>query len=310
MTASVSSPAAPAAGPLRWLFGNPYLLLILTMAMWGGHSVVSRLAVGEISPATLTCLRWSVVCGVMVPLSARGLRQHWPVLRPRLGYLAVMGALGYTSYNILLYWSAHTTTAINISIINAAMPALIFAGAFVAYRQPVLPLQWLGLLVSMGGVLVTAAKGEPANLLALSVNQGDVLILIATVLYAGYSVLLRRRPPVPAPVFFTAMALAAAAASFVVLGVEIAAGDFFIPTWKGWAALVFVAIFPSLLSQIFFMRAVELIGPGRAGLFTNLMPLFGAGFAMLVLGEVLAPYHIVALALVIGGILLAELRRR
>lgn len=280
------------------------------MAMWGGHSVVSRLAVGEISPAMLTFLRWFVVLSVMLVLSGRGLRQHWPVLRPRVGYLALMGTLGYTSYNILLYWSAHTTTAINISIINAAMPALIFAGAFVAYRQPVLPLQWLGLLVSIAGVVVTAAKGEPANLLSLSVNQGDILILIATILYAGYSVLLRRRPPVPSMVFFTALALAAALASVVVLGIEVAAGEFFWPTWKGWAALVFVAIFPSLLSQIFFMRAVELIGPGRAGLFTNLMPLFGAGFAMLFIGEVLAPYHVVALVLVIGGILLAELRRR
>src|SRR3546814_7176201 len=83
MSASVSSPAAPSAkpsakspsGPVGWLYDNPYLLLILTMAMWGGHSVVSRLAVGEISPATLTCLRWLIVCSFMLTLSWRaGLR--------------------------------------------------------------------------------------------------------------------------------------------------------------------------------------------------------------------------------------------
>ena len=314
MSASVSSSAAPAgtpaAGPVRWLFDNPYLLLVLTMAMWGGHSVVSRLAVGQISPATLTCLRWVLVSSFMLSLSWRGVRAHWPQLRPRLGYFALMGPLGYTSYNMLLYWSAHTTTAINISIINAAMPAIIFAGAFLMFRQRVLPLQWVGMLVSIAGVVITAAKGDPANLLALSVNQGDILILIATVLYAGYSVLLRKRPGVPSLVFFTMLALAAAVASVIVLGVEVTAGGFFWPTWKGWLALAFVAIFPSLLSQIFFIRAVELIGPGRAGLFTNLMPLFGAGFAMLFIGEVLSPYHVVALVLVIGGILLAEWRRR
>src|SRR3546814_14539985 len=74
------------------------------------------------------------------------------------------------------------------------MPALIFAGAFLVFRQRVLPLQWLGLLVSIAGVVITAAKGDPATLLSLSVNQGDILILIATILYAGYSVLLRKRP--------------------------------------------------------------------------------------------------------------------
>src|SRR3546814_14015599 len=113
-----------------------------------------------------------------------------------------MGPLGFTSYNMLLYWSAHTTTAINISIINAAMPSLIFAGAFLVFRQRVLPLQWLGLLVSIAGVVLTAAKGDPAPLLSLSVNQGHILILIETTLYDVYSVLLRQRPAVPTPAFF------------------------------------------------------------------------------------------------------------
>jgi len=137
----------------------------------------------------------------------------------------------------------------------------------------------------------------------------DILILIAVVFYSGYSLLLRRRPLVPSLVFFAALTPAALLTSFLPLAYEIAAGEFFLPTLKGWLLLVYVAIFPSLLSQVFFMRGVELLGPGRAGLFTNLMPLFGASFAMLILGEVLAWYHVVALVLVIGGILLAEWRR-
>lgn len=304
------SAPSPASGPAKGLFSNPYLLLVLTMAMWGGHSVVSRLAVGEISPASLTFLRWVVVASLMIGVAGRGLREHWPVLKPRLGYLAAMGSLGYTAYNILLYWSAHYTTAININIINGAMPALIFLGALLVFGQPVRPLQWVGTIVSMVGVTLTAAKGDLSTLLELTINRGDILILVATALYAGYSVLLRNRPMVPSLVFFAAMAPAAALSSILLLGVEIAAGEFFWPTWKGWVALIYVAIFPSLLSQIFFIRAVELIGAGRAGLFTNLMPLFGASFAMLILGEALAWYHVVALALVLGGILLAEWNQR
>jgi drug/metabolite transporter (DMT)-like permease len=302
-----SQPAA--AGKSSGLFSNPYLLLTLTMAMWGGHSVVSRMAVGEISPASLTLLRWLIVASIMFVIARRGLREHWPVLKPRIPYLAMMGALGYTSYNILLYWSAYTTTAININIINAAMPAMILIGALIFYRQPVTVLQWIGMLVSMAGVVLTAAKGDLQHLLALTVNRGDILILIAVIFYAGYSLLLRRRPMVPSLVLFAALTPAALLTSFLPLAFEIARGEFFWPTAKGWLLLIYVAIFPSLLSQVFFMRGVELIGPGRAGLFTNLMPLFGASFAMLILGEVLAWYHMVALVLVIGGILLAELKR-
>lgn len=290
------------------LFANPYLLLVLTTAMWGGHSVVSRLAVGEISPASLTFLRWFIVAGIMLSLRGQGLREYWPVLKPRMVYLALMGALGYTSYNILLYWSAHSTTAINISIINGAMPAMIFAGAFLAFGQRIAAIQWIGMLISTAGVILTGAKGDLQHLLDLTINRGDILILIAVILYSGYSVLLRKRPLVPSLVFFAAMTPAALVSSLIPLGLEIASGEFFWPSARGWLLLIYVAICPSLLSQIFFIRAVELIGAGRAGLFTNLMPLFGAGLAVLILGETLALYHIVALVLVLGGILLAEWR--
>lgn len=294
---------------LTGLFANPYLLLVLTTAMWGGHSVVSRMAVGEISPGSLTLLRWIIVASIMLSLRWQGLREHWPTLRPRIWYLAGMGALGYTSYNILLYWSAYTTTAINISIINAAMPAMILIGALLVFGQRVTVLQWIGTVVSMAGVVLTGAKGDLQHLLDLAISRGDILILIAVILYSGYSVLLRTRPLVPSLVFFAALTPAALLSSFVPLAFEIAAGDFYWPSGKGWLLLLYVAIFPSLLSQIFFIRAVELIGAGRAGLFTNLMPLFGASFAILILGEELALYHVVALVLVLGGILLAEWKR-
>lgn len=306
----MSAPPSAIKSLATGLFANPYLLLVLTTAMWGGHSVVSRMAVGEISPASLTCLRWLIVASIMLSLRMQGLREHWPALKPRIGYLALMGALGYTSYNILLYWSAYTTTAINISIINAAMPAMILIGALLVFGQRVTVLQWIGTVVSMAGVVLTGAKGDLQHLLDLTISRGDILILIAVVLYSGYSVLLRTRPLVPSLVFFAALTPAALLSSFVPLAFEIAAGDFYWPSGKGWLLLLYVAIFPSLLSQIFFIRAVELIGAGRAGLFTNLMPLFGASFAILILGEELALYHVVALVLVLGGILLAEWKRQ
>ena len=294
---------------IQTLYSKPYLLLVCTMAMWGGHSVVSRMAVGEISPASLTCLRWLVVASIMFSVSGRGVRDNWPLLKPRMLYLAGMGTLGYTAYNILLYWSAHTTTAINIGIINAAMPAMILLGALAMFGQPVRLLQWIGLIVSMTGVLLTAAKGDFGNLLTLSITRGDLEILIAVIFYAGYSVLLRNRPLVPGMVFFAALAVAALVSSLFLLVAEILTGGFFMPSWKGWAVLIYVAIFPSLLAQLFYIRGVELIGPGRAGLFNNLIPLFSAAFAMLILGEQPEIYHYIALALVLGGIFLAELRR-
>jgi len=87
---------------------------------------------------------------------------------------------------------------------------------------------------------------------------------------------------------------------------EISSGTVIWPTLRGWLIILYVGLFPSFVSQILFMRGVELIGPGRAGLFVNLVPIFGALLAVLILGEPFAPYHAVGLALVLGGIWLAE----
>ncbi|MGB1007646.1 MAG: EamA family transporter, partial [Thalassobaculaceae bacterium] len=103
-----------------------------------------------------------------------------------------------------------------------------------------------------------------------------------------------------------AMSIGALVASMPLLAVEVARGTFVWPTLEGWAIIAFVVIGPSFLSQIFFMRGVELVGPGRAGVFVNLVPVFAAGLSVLILGEHFAVYHGLALVFVLGGIALSE----
>jgi drug/metabolite transporter (DMT)-like permease len=158
----------------------------------------------------------------------------------------------------------------------------------------------------MVGVAAIASQGDIARLMALAFNGGDLIMVLASVLYAGYTVGLRARPQVSGLGFFTAMAAVAFVTSITLLGLEIANGAFIQPTLKGLALLLYVAIFPSLLAQIFYMRGVELIGPGRAGVFVNLVPVFGALLAVILLGESFAAYHVVALLLVAIGIGIAE----
>jgi drug/metabolite transporter (DMT)-like permease len=135
---------------------------------------------------------------------------------------------------------------------------------------------------------------------------GDVFMLIACASYAVYTLALRDRPKVSGFVFFSVLALAALMISLPLLAWEIAAGEVIWPDLRGFAFLLFVTLFPSLLSQIFFMRGVELIGPSRAGLFVNLVPVFGAFLGVAILGEPFRWYHAVGLVLVLGGIWLAE----
>jgi drug/metabolite transporter (DMT)-like permease len=296
----------PRAGLLRSAWTSPILLLVLTTLIWAGHSIVGRLAVGQVGPMTLTCLRWAVALGPILIAARPALRRDWPALRARWLYLAVMGTAGYTVFVALFYVAAHRTSALNLSIIQGAIPALVLLGARLFLGVRFTALQAVGAIVTMVGVAVIAAQGEPARLLSLAFNSGDVLIMVAAVIYAGYTIGLRQRPHVSGLSMLAAMAFAALVTSIPLMVWEIASGGFIWPTGKGLLALVYVAIGPAFVSQIFFMRGVELIGPGRAGVFVNLVPVFGAIMAVALLSEPFAAYHVVALALVIGGIALAQ----
>ncbi len=289
-------------------WANAYLLLTMTTLMWGGNAVASRLAVGHISPMALTSLRWVFVCAVLPLLLRRELKEYRPLLMAHRWRIIALGTIGFTTFNALMYLAAYSTTAINIGILQGAIPVFVLIGAFLVYRTPIGWMQALGVAVTILGVVVTASRGDYHLLSTLSFVPGDLWMIIACVFYAGYTVGLRSRPAMPGLVFFTALAIVACVASLPLLGLEIWMGRIVWPTTLGWLILAFVVIGPSLLSQLFFMRAVELIGPGRAGVFVNLVPVFAPLLAVLILGEEIALYHGLALALVLGGIWIAERR--
>jgi drug/metabolite transporter (DMT)-like permease len=154
--------------------------------------------------------------------------------------------------------------------------------------------------------MIVASSGDFINLKNLSFNFGDILMICACVLYAGYTVGLRNRPQVSAMGMFTVMAGAAFLSSLVMVGFEIYLGHFLAPSLKGWGIAILITLFPSFLAQLAFIHAVRMIGPGRSGVMVNLAPIFAAGLSVMILGEPFQFYHGLALSFVLGGILLSE----
>jgi drug/metabolite transporter (DMT)-like permease len=277
-----------------------------TSLIWAGHAVVGKLAVGEIGPMTLTFLRWSLAIGPILFAARHNIPRDFPLLGKRWLYVASLGALGYTGFNGLFYASAHYTGALNMALIQACIPALVLIGAALGFGARPTLAQTAGAAATMAGVAAIASQGDPARLLKLAFNFGDALLLIACVLYAYYTLALRYKPPVSSIGFLAAMALAALVTSIPPFVYEVWTEGMRFPSATGFAVLVYAALGPAFSAQLFFMRGVELIGPGRAGVFVNLVPIFGAFLAVVLLGEPLAAYHLVALALVIGGVVLAQ----
>ncbi len=303
-TASEHLPDRSRRAPVAWL------LLSITSLCWSANTIFAKLAVGEVSPITLVALRWLLVLLMLAPFARRPLIRDWPTLRPQLARIALMGAFGYTSFNVLFYVAAHHTTAVNLGITQAVMPIFIFLIAFVRFRIAVTPLQVVGVIAAMAGVMLVVAQGDWGRLVAVQFNSGDLISLSAVLLYAAYTVSLRSRPLVSPLSFFAVLAAAAFVTSLPLAAYEWLVGDLLWPTETGWVLIVAIALLPSLLGQLLFIRAVEIVGPGRAGLFVNLTPVFAAGLAVGFLGESFRWYHGAALGLVFLGIWASERGRR
>ncbi|SFJ57561.1 DMT family transporter [Aerobium aerolatum] len=285
---------------------NAYVLLLLTMLMWGGNAVAGKMAVGHISPMVLTTFRWLGAVALMLAIGIPQLRRDWHVVRPRLLYLFLLGAAGFTLFNAAMYTALTFTTVINVSIEQAGMPMFIFIANFVLYRIGVSAGQVIGFSLSMVGVALTATHGNLLTLSEQQINSGDLLMLAAVLLYAGYTIALRYKPAIHWKSLMSVMAVAAALTSLPFMAWEVATDAAIWPDMRGWGIVLYTAIFPSVVSQLFYVRAVDLIGANRAGLFINLVPIFGTILSIAILGEDLEMYHIAALVMVLGGIWLAE----
>jgi drug/metabolite transporter (DMT)-like permease len=283
--------------------GRAYFFLSMTAVCWGANAVLAKLAVGEVSPMILITLRWGGALLLLVVFANQYFRRDWKALRRHLTFLMVMGVFGFTA---LLYLSAYSTSALNIGILQGSIPALVLLGAFLFYRTPVSILQKTGVSMTFVGVLVVAFGGDVSQVLELTMNRGDLIMLIACIFYAGYTIGLRKRPETSSLGLFTGLAAAAFIATVPLAIIEVASGDYMWPSTKGWVVVALVTLFPSFLAQICFMQGVALIGPGRAGVFINLVPIFAAIFAVVYLGEQFEFFHGAALMLVFGGIWVSE----
>jgi drug/metabolite transporter (DMT)-like permease len=287
-------------------FDRPYLLLTLTTLFWAGNAIAGKLAAGVIPPFTLTFVRWTLVIAIVYAVARPHLATHRETIRKHGLFVMFLGVLGFSFFNFALYGALNFTSALNVSIEQSAFPSVVMLLMFIIYRERISALQGLGVLLSVVGILITVSQGSVGRLMALEFNIGDVIMMTGVFVYSLYSILLRYKPQLPWQVFMLLMAIGATVTAFPLAVWEVSQGVYPQASWKVPALLAYIVIFPSLLSQVFWVRGVELIGPSRASVFINLVPVFGSGLAVVIIGEAFASYHAAGIVFVVSGVMLAE----
>jgi drug/metabolite transporter (DMT)-like permease len=287
------------------LYDRPYLLLTLAVLFWAGNFILGRAFHEDIPPITLAFWRWLGAAVLVTWPALTHLRRDLPQLIRHWPIVLLLSTLGIAAFNTLAYSGLHFTGAINAFLIQSLMPVMIVLLSWVIFRDRVTRLQAVGIMVSLCGAVTIIARGDLDVLFSLSVNRGDLLVSAAIACYAGYSVMLRKRPHVH-PLAFIAIIFWIGTLILLPLylweTLTVATLEL-----KPATILVigYVMIFPSIVSYLCYNRGVELVGANRAGLFIHLMPVFGSLMAILFLGEIFFWFHGLGILLIGAGIYLA-----
>lgn len=298
-------------------FLHPYLMLALAPVIWATSNITGKLSVGLLTPYQFTFYRWLCAALLLTLCAFPHIRRDFPVLWARKWWLLLWGGSAFALFNILLYGAFNSGAKIaNVAIIHSSIPVLVIVGNQLVFKEKNHALQWLGVALSTLGVLWLLSKGDLSALAQLSFQGGDLLVLLTALIYAAYSMVLRRAPAVHWASLMWAMCVAALLFSLPFWAVETARGG----QWLALAApdagsivkvcllVLYVTVFVAILSKMLYMEGVIAVGASRGALVMNLLPVFNV-MAAFVFADERAAFgwvHFTAMLAVFGGIVLSE----
>lgn len=295
-------------GQLRSLF-VAYLLLSAAVLSWAGNWVIGRALRFDAPPVAITFWRWAIAAALLVPFTYPYLRERWrPILRS-WKILGLLGLLATIFHHIPSYVGLRHTTATNGALLYATAPIFILILSAAMAGEKLKASGIVGSVVSLAGVLAVVSRGDLEVLRALSLNAGDLWVLVGTASWAGYTVCLRWRPAeLEGLPFLTLLAAVGVIATAPLYALEIAGGQVLKPNAASLLGIAYIGVVATVLAYIFWNGAVQQVGPARAGPFMYLMLVFTPALSIIFLREELHLYHVAGAVMIVGGIALTTSR--
>lgn len=289
-----------------------YIFLVLAVLFWSGNFIFGRLISSSVEPVQLSFFRWFFVFILLLPYMLIHKQRLINSLKKDFRILFLFGALGVAGFNTLLYYGLQTTTATNALLINSSTPIFIIVLSAIILKVKITKIQSLGVLLSSIGVLYLILKGSLVTLLTLEFTQGDLWIILACLDWALYCILLKFKPKdLNAFDFLSITTFIGIVILYILFSLQGFSFEFsFVSSDEVLYSLMYMVIFPSLLSFYFWNESTVAIGANKAGQFTHLMPIFGAILAFLLLGERLEFYHFIGITFIAIGIYISMFYKR
>jgi len=283
--------------------------------MWAGNAIVGKILVQSSSPVLLNTIRGGVTALILLPVAWRVFGSASPLWQSSKRF-ALLSLLGVGSYNVLLYLALKSSTPINVTLIGASMPIwAIVIGALFYKEQPTIK-QIIGAVISLIGVTVVIVRGELERLIEIEFVAGDLLMVLATILWGAYSWMLSHPKESTERTWpWSYFLLAQVGFGFCwSLGFAVTEWQleysYFTWSWPTVFMIIYVIIGPSLIAYRCWGLGVSGAGATVATFFTNLIPLFTAILSTLLLQKPPEPFQGVAFALILAGIYLSIQKKK
>ncbi|MBD8513547.1 DMT family transporter [Photobacterium sp. CAU 1568] len=282
-----------------------YLFPLLTVSIWAGNAIVNKLSYSVIDPGAIAFYRWFFAMLALTPFVITSVIRQWSNIKPHLSKLALLAFLGMVLNQSLGYFAAPTTTATNMALIMSLVPLMSMFLSVPILKQKLSPLAMVGAVLSLGGLVLMLSHGNPSQLLAQGINQGDGLLLLAAFVYALYCVLLKRWDmPLSnwQSVYVQGMFAVLFLLPMLFTSQRVAI------TGDALPLVLFAAIPASVIAPWCWMKGIKMLGADKTAMFMNLMPVITAIIASVVLNEQLEAVHLIGGGMVLCGVAVAQLR--
>lgn len=284
-----------------------YFLVTLCVLFWSINFVIGRYIKDDITPLELSFFRWFFAFLIISPILIIRHKNILNSLKKNFIILVILSILGITTFNTLLYFGLSATTSTNALIINSTVPILVLFLSFLILKQKIHSYQTVGIILSTLGVVFLMLKADISNIFALQFNHGDILIVISSLSWALYSVLVKFRPKELNNFEFFA--------TIVTLGLILLLPFYLFQGYSiqkelgvvknNYLIFLYVSVFASITSYYLWHYGIDKIGASKTAQFTHLMPIFGIVLASIFLNEKLETYHLVGAVLIASGIYLS-----
>ncbi|RPF50584.1 DMT family transporter [Aquisalibacillus elongatus] len=285
-----------------------YIFLIITVMIFSGNLIVGK-AINDLPPVTIAFVRTLIAFLVILPFGYKQLRQSYDVLKDNIKPLIAIALTGITTFNVLVYLSLNFTTSTNAGIVEASTPAYAMILGYFILKEKLKPRHIIGTVISFIGALWVLTQGSIERLLQLEFNIGDITMVIAMIVWACYTLIVKQHNH-KFPIFGGTLAMIGLGVIILIPTVIVEWMILGFPTEitnsANWLGLLYLGIFPSFIAFVLWNQAVSDLGPSLSSVFLNILPFFTTIGAVIFLNEQVFSAQIIGGVLVILGVIMVN----